>query len=89
VAEASWHIVGGGVYGHGGELRDGAAALSFVVEPDRTYLFGMVAEMQVSHSVRRTDGRPIPQPPLDDLNAYGLLKADVPAMFLSHVVLAP
>jgi len=43
--------------------------------------------MQVSHSLRRTDGRPIPQPSGTDLSAYGLLKADVPAIYMSHVVL--
>jgi hypothetical protein len=74
--------------GHGGALRNGDGALAFVVEPDRTYLFGVVAQMQVSHSLRRTDGRPIPQPSGADLTAYGLLKADVPAIYMSHVVLA-
>jgi hypothetical protein len=88
VAQSSWHIVGGGLTGHSGALRDGAAALSFVVEPDRTYLFGVVAELRVSHSLRRTDRQPIPQPALSDLNAYGLFKADVPAIYMSHVVLA-
>ncbi len=89
VARADWGIVGGGVYGHGGSLTDGDAALSFVVEPDRTYLFGVVAQIQVSQSLRRIDHQPIPQPALSDLNAYALFKVDVPAMYLSHVVLAP
>ena len=88
VARSTWHIVGGGQMGHGGALRNGDGALAFVVEPDRTYLFGVVAQMQVSHSLRRTDGRPIPQPSGADLTAYGLLKADVPAIYMSHVVLA-
>ncbi len=52
------------------------------------YLFGVVTEMRVSHSLRRTDGEPIPQPRLEELTAYGLFKAEVPAMYLSHVVLA-
>jgi hypothetical protein len=88
VARSTWHIYGGGLIGHGGTLRNGAGELAFVVEPDRTYLFGVVAQMQVSHSLRRTDGRPIPQPSGADLTAYGLLKADVPAIYMSHVVLA-
>jgi hypothetical protein len=45
--------------------------------------------MRVSHSLRRTDRQPIPQPSGEQLTAYGLFKADVPAMYLSHVVLAP
>lgn len=89
VAQSSWHINSGGLYGHSGDLRDGAAALSFVVEPDRTYLFGVLAEMRMSHSLRRIDREPIPQPSLADLNAYGLFKADVPAIYMQHVVLAP
>jgi hypothetical protein len=88
VAQSTWHIVGGGQMGHSGALRNGAGALAFVVERSRTYLFGVVAEMRVSHSLRRTDGQPIPQPPGTDLTAYGLLKADVPAIYMSHVVLA-
>jgi hypothetical protein len=88
VASASWHVVGGGEYGHSGSIRNGEASLAFVVEPTRTYLFGVLTEMRVSHSLRRTDGQSIPQPSLKELNAYGLFKADVPAMYLSHVVLA-
>lgn len=88
VASASWHIASGGLTGHSGRLHDGAAALSFVVEPQRTYLFGVVAEMRVSHSLRRIDRQPIPQPALSDLSCYALFKADVPAMYMSHVVLA-
>ncbi len=89
VAHSTWHIVGGGLISHGGTLANGAGALAFVVEPSRTYLFGVVAEMRVSHSLRRTDRQPIPQPSGQELTAYGLFKADVPAMYLSHIVLAP
>jgi hypothetical protein len=89
VAHSTWHIVGGGMQGHSGTLPNGAGALAFVVERGRTYLFGVVAEMRVSHSLRRTDRQPIPQPSGEQLTAYGLFKADVPAMYLSHVVLAP
>lgn len=88
VAQSNWHIVGGGESGHGGALRNSEGALAFVVEPNRTYLFGVVAQMQVQHSLRRSDGQPIPQPSGSDLTAYGLLKADVPAIYMSHVVLA-
>jgi hypothetical protein len=88
VAHSIWHIVGGGQMSRSGTLRNGAGALAFVVEPDRTYLFGVVAQTQVSHSLRRTDRRPIPQPSGADLTAWGLLKADVPAIYMSHVVLA-
>lgn len=89
VASASWHVVGGGEYGHSGSIRNGEASLAFIAEPTTTYLFGVLAELRVSHSLRRTDNRPIPQPRLDELNAYGLFKAEVSAMYLSHVVLAP
>jgi hypothetical protein len=88
VASASWHVVGGGEYGHSGSIRNGEASLAFVAEPTRTYLFGVLTEMSVSHSLRRIDRQPIPQPRLDELKAYGLFKAEVPAMYLSHVVLS-
>jgi hypothetical protein len=89
VGHSVWHIGGGGgMGGKNGTLADGAGVLAFVVEPNRTYIFGVVAQMQVSHSLRRTDGQPIRQPSLGELNAYGLLKADVPAIYMSHVVLA-
>lgn len=90
VGNSRWHIRGGGgMSGMGGTLPNGAGVLAFVVEPNRTYVFGVVVQMQVSHSLRRTDGQPIPQPSLggNELTAYGLLKADVPAIYMSHVVL--
>jgi len=88
VAQSTWHINSGGAMGHAGQLRNGDAALAFVVEPGRTYLFGVVAQMWMSHSLQRTDGQPIPQPSATDLYTYGTFKLDVPAMYMSHLVLA-
>ncbi len=72
-----------------GSLRNGAATLQFIASsPPRTYLLGVLAQTQASHSLRNVDGQPITPPKSGEFVVYGLTNADVPEMWVTYEVLA-
>lgn len=88
-ARSFWYVNSLGMSAYSGRLRDAAANFQFIASPSRDYLLGVVLEAQASQDLRSTDaGRPIQPPNPNQFIVYTLFKADVPAMWVSHEVLA-
>jgi hypothetical protein len=85
---ADWTLpTAGGLFGNKGTLAGPSAAIQFIASPPRTYLVGVVAEVQVTHDLQeRGKAQPV-QPANKDFYAYGRLIADVPAICVSHEAL--
>lgn len=83
---------GSGMYGtpYNGRFDGAPAQLQCIIEPARTYLFGVVTQVRISHNLLPAHpSRPIPQPQTGQFVAYGTIDAAIPEMWLSHQVLAP
>ncbi len=73
---------------HNGRFEGAPAQLQCIIEPARTYLFGVVTQVRISHNLLPAHpSRPIPQPQPGQFMAYGTIDANIPDMWLSHQVL--
>jgi len=88
VWEGTWFAASLGASANSGSLRNGAATFQFIVSPARTYAVGALLQLRAWHNLRNAQGGPIPPPQSGDFTSYALFKADVPEMWLQHVVLA-
>lgn len=81
---------GSGISGipQSGRFEGVPARLQCIIEPARSYLFGVVTQVRVSHNLLPAHpSRPIPQPKPGQFVAYGTIDANIPEMWLSHQVL--
>lgn len=88
-ARSFWYLTSSGMSAYSGSLRDDASTFQFIASPGRDYLLGVLLENQCSHDLRSADaGQPIRPPNPNEFVVYSLFKAEVPAMWVSHQVLA-
>lgn len=82
------YITSSGMWAYSGSLHDDAG-FQFIASPARDYLLGVVLENRCWHNLRSADaGQPIRPPNPNEFVVYSLFKAEVPAMWVSHQVLA-
>jgi hypothetical protein len=87
-----WSLNGPGSmpFAQSGHFAAGSFALECIVDPARTYLFGVVARTQILHNLTHADGPPhqLQEPGPGQFNTFGILNATVPEMWISHTILA-
>jgi hypothetical protein len=84
----SFHGAGGGEYSHGGRLLNGAASLQVLADPGKRYVLRLMAQLGIVQNLTNDRGRTPPPPPSGGFNCSGVLTVSVPAMWVTHVVLA-